>query len=329
MGSRFILPCARVCTTVTRRLSTTVQHLKSKNSALKIKTMEFFTEERGTPNTGNYRVFFKNADGIPISPFHDIPLYADANNKHFNMVVEIPRWTNAKMEICKEELLNPIKQDVKNNNLRFVKNIFPHHGYIWNYGALPQTYEDPNHITPDTGAKGDSDPIDVCEIGHKIHPRGSVVKVKVLGVMCLIDEGETDWKILAIDVTDPLASSLNDVPDIEANFPGLLRATYEWFKYYKVPDGKPENQFAFNGEAKNKDYALRVIEETHEQWSTLLKSLDDSKICRQNVTVEKCTHLIDAEDAKRTLNNAPELVAGTEMKQEHNKWYYVIPVHAK
>lgn len=34
-----------------------------------------------------------------ISPFHDIPLYHDQPNNVFNMVVEIPRWTNAKMEV--------------------------------------------------------------------------------------------------------------------------------------------------------------------------------------------------------------------------------------
>jgi hypothetical protein len=34
--------------------------------------------------------------------------------------------------------------------------------------------------------------------------------------------------------------------------PGLIRATNEWFRIYKIPDGKPENQFAFSGEAKNK-----------------------------------------------------------------------------
>jgi len=30
---------------------------------------------------------------------HDIPLYADKANNTFNMVVEVPRWTNAKMEV--------------------------------------------------------------------------------------------------------------------------------------------------------------------------------------------------------------------------------------
>lgn len=34
--------------------------------------------------------------------------------------------------------------------------------------------------------------------------------------------------------------------------PGHLEATVDWFKKYKVPDGKPENHFAFNGQFKDK-----------------------------------------------------------------------------
>jgi len=30
---------------------------------------------------------------------HDIPLFADDTKSVLNMVVEIPRWTNAKMEV--------------------------------------------------------------------------------------------------------------------------------------------------------------------------------------------------------------------------------------
>jgi inorganic pyrophosphatase len=44
--------------------------------------------------------FFIEKDGKVISPFHDIPLYADQPEKGIvNMVVEIPRWTNAKVEV--------------------------------------------------------------------------------------------------------------------------------------------------------------------------------------------------------------------------------------
>uniref|UniRef100_A0A914CQ81 inorganic diphosphatase n=1 Tax=Acrobeloides nanus TaxID=290746 RepID=A0A914CQ81_9BILA len=62
----------------------------------------------------------------------------------------------------------------------FCPQYFRHHGYIWNYDALPQTWENPNHRDPNTGADGDNDPIDIVEIGSKIHKCGEVVQVKVL-----------------------------------------------------------------------------------------------------------------------------------------------------
>lgn len=110
--------------------------------------------------------------------------------------------------------------------------------------------------------------------------------------MALLDEGETDWKVIVVDVTDPLASKLNDIEDVERHLPGLIRATNEWFRYrpkeknssskyvtrsyhcfpriYKIPDGKPENTFAFSGEAKNKKYATEIIHECHEAWRRLI-----------------------------------------------------------
>lgn len=45
-------------------------------------------------------------------------------------------------------------------------------------------------------------PLQVCS-------RGEVIKVKVLGVLAMIDEGETDWKVIAINVEDPEANDLN------------------------------------------------------------------------------------------------------------------------
>jgi inorganic pyrophosphatase len=88
--------------------------------------------------------------------------------------------------------------------------------------------------------------------------------------MALIDEEETDWKIIVIDVNDPLASKLHDIEDVERHLPGLMRATNEWFRIYKIPDGKPENQFAFSGECKNKKYAEEVIKECSEAWEKLI-----------------------------------------------------------
>merc|ERR1719431_2522976 len=62
---------------------------------------------------------------LPISPFHDIPLVANSEANTFNIVVEVPRWTNAKMEIDTKSPLHPIIQDKKKGKLRYVANSFP------------------------------------------------------------------------------------------------------------------------------------------------------------------------------------------------------------
>ena len=82
-------------------------------------------------------------------------------------------------------------------------------------------------------------------------------------------QGETDWKVIAIDVTDPLAEQLQDIGDVDRLMPGFLKATVEWFKIYKMPDGKPANEFAFNAEPKNKEFAEKIIAGTHSSWQEL------------------------------------------------------------
>lgn len=140
---------------------------------------------------------------------------------------------------------------------------------------LLQTWEDPNVPDADTTMKGDNDPLDVCEIGEFVGRIGEIKRVKVLGTMALLDDGETDWKVIVIDVNDPLAPKLQDIEDVERHLPGLLRASNEWFRIYKIPDGKPENSFAFTGECKNKKYALDLIQHCHESWDNLINGRAD------------------------------------------------------
>lgn len=60
-------------------------------------------------------IFTENENGV-VSPFHDIPLLADSTGKIFNMVVEIPRWTNAKMEVRFEIFYDFKNHFFKNSN---------------------------------------------------------------------------------------------------------------------------------------------------------------------------------------------------------------------
>uniref|UniRef100_A0A3P9JRE0 inorganic diphosphatase n=1 Tax=Oryzias latipes TaxID=8090 RepID=A0A3P9JRE0_ORYLA len=271
------------------------------------KTMHYLTEQRGHLNSTDYRLYFKTSEGRYISPFHDIPLIAESEKVCFififlviyNMVVEVPRWSNAKMEIATKEPLNPIKQDVKKGKLRYVANVFPHKGYIWNYGALPQTWEDPNHKDEETNCCGDNDPIDVCDIGTQVCSSGQVIQVKVLGILAMIDEGEMDWKVIAINVKDPDAENLNSIEDVRRSRPGHLEATVDWFRKYKVPDGKPENSFGFSGQFQDKDFAIKVINLTHKHWRALVqrKANTEGIICK-NITCCDSPHVCSTDEAE-------------------------------
>lgn len=59
---------------------------------------KYSTRKVGAPHTLEHRIFIER-DGYPVSPFHDIPLYANSEKTIMNMVVEIPRWTNGKFEV--------------------------------------------------------------------------------------------------------------------------------------------------------------------------------------------------------------------------------------
>merc|ERR1719502_2019439 len=95
----------------------------------------------------------------------------------------------------------------------------------------------------------------------------------------MIDDGELDWKLIAISAADPLYSRLNSVSDIEELCPGTVSGIREWFRWYKTPDGKPINAFGHDETAMGKDYTVAVIEETHKHWKALKnKEADAGKL---------------------------------------------------
>lgn len=65
------------------------------------------------------------------------------------------------------------------------------HFVFSNYGAFPQTWEDPSHIPDDTGFPGDNDPLDVLEIGEKatLWPLVPGALCVVPGAWCVVPGG--------------------------------------------------------------------------------------------------------------------------------------------
>jgi len=154
---------------------------------------------------------------------------------------------------------------------------------MFNYGFFPQTWEDPSYINEQTGYPGDNDPIDVLDIGAKQLRTGEIVAVKILGVLALIDDGETDWKVIAICISDAMAHMLNDIDDVETHLPGTIKAIREYFMFYKATSGMLEqsltgssggvsgkiNTYALRAQAMPRQYAVNVVEDTHKHWQSL------------------------------------------------------------
>ena len=222
------------------------------------------TTESGEFGTTDFVMAFEE-EGKAISPWHDIPL--EAGDGLYNMLTEIPRMTNKKMEVATKVEGNPIMQDEKKGKPRL------YHGPIfWNYGCLPQTWEDPNvkgseHVG---GAFGDNDPVDVVEIGARALAMGSVTPVKVLGCLSMLDDGELDWKVIVIAQGDVHFDDINDIDDIDKCYPGTVSGIREWFRWYKTPDGKPVNAFGHGERALSAAEAKAVIAETHDHYRALL-----------------------------------------------------------
>uniref|UniRef100_A0A914Q135 inorganic diphosphatase n=1 Tax=Panagrolaimus davidi TaxID=227884 RepID=A0A914Q135_9BILA len=204
----------------------------------------------GDAGTKGFRGYFKRTKGFWLSPWHDIPLFADESKKLYNINrLEIPRPKQV-FKLSTIEEINPLKQVAKLN-----------HDCPFNYGALPQTWDDPEHIS----RRGDNEPIDVIEIGRDLI-RGSVVPVKILGILDLLDEDKTDWKLLAIAESDPLFHKFNRINDVEDHLPGLLQRVKDFLKIIH-----PRlNETAFDGEFKDAEYANEIIADTHQSWRTLI-----------------------------------------------------------
>lgn len=161
---------------------------------------------------------------------------------------------------------------VKSYLLRFI-NYSP---VLYNYGFLPQTWENPNVKDTELGLPGDNDPIDVIDIGFKRREIGEVYPVKVLGAIGLIDEGEVDWKVLAISLDDPAIQAIHDVEDIKVHKKGLLESLTDFYKNYKTADGKPSNRFTEKN-TYGRDFAFEVIGKTHEEWKKIKSDASLSK----------------------------------------------------
>jgi inorganic pyrophosphatase len=99
-------------------------------------------------------------------------------------------------------------------------------GYPGNYGMVPRTL-----LPREQG--GDGDPLDVVVLGDAV-ARGTILEVRVVGLLKLLDGGEWDDKLLAVQAGTALGE-VEDLEQLNARFPGVTRIVEIWFENYKGP----------------------------------------------------------------------------------------------
>lgn len=102
---------------------------------------------------------------------------------------------------------------------------------------------------------------------------GSVVSVRVLGSLELIDEGETDHKIVALRLDDVDAHRISDMASLEFAKPGITAKLIDWLKMYKTSDGKGVSTLS-SDLPTSKAEAYAIIDECHQRWLRLKSGLE-------------------------------------------------------
>ncbi|KAL0943436.1 inorganic pyrophosphatase [Colletotrichum truncatum] len=282
--------------------------------------------EVGARNTEDWRMWLEK-DGDPISFWNDVPTWPDENDKQIvNLVVEVPRWQDAKTELARDEPLNPMHHDSHNGAPRFVESVWPHKSYPFPYGSIPQTWESPNYKHNFTGLVGDNDPVDLFDIGQDPGYVGQVKQVKILGGLALADGNETDWKVVGIDIKDPLVSLVNSWEDVEKYRPGTLETFKDWWIHYKVARGDVPIDIV-GDTYQNVTFMKSVLEDSHQMWQELIKGKVDSNEINYNQTSHPDISKSFIKKKKTTkafkLPRKSRIEPAAEKPEAYKGWWYL------
>jgi inorganic pyrophosphatase len=106
---------------------------------------------------------------------------------------------------------------------------------------------------------------------------GESKTVKVLGSLCLLDQGELDWKIIGINLEEAKKHNIKNIEDYNRVNPGALKSIHDWFRTYKTFEGKGENTFGYKGEFLTAERTLEIIHENHSFYQDLVSGKAENK----------------------------------------------------
>ena len=155
--------------------------------------------------------------------WHDVE---PGSKDEMNVIVEIPKGSKNKYEIDKKTGLIAL------DRASHTAQDFP-----FDYGFVPQTLWD------------DDDALDVIILAtFPLHP-GILVRVRPVGLMKMIDCGDSDDKVIAVPTEDPRWDNTKDLVDINEH---TLKEIKHFYSTYKNLQDKKVEVTGFEGASEAK-----------------------------------------------------------------------------
>lgn len=153
---------------------------------------------------------------------HDVPAGKNVP-QIINVIIEIPKGSKNKYEIDKETGLITLDRAMHSAQ-----------DYPFDYGFMPQSHWE------------DGDPLDVVVLTTYPLAPNILVKVRPVAIMNMIDDGDSDAKIIGVPEKDPRWDEVKDLGDINKH---TLKEIEHFFKTYKQIQNKEVNVQGFSDKA--------------------------------------------------------------------------------
>ncbi len=132
-----------------------------------------------------------------------------------------PAIVNVVIEIQKGGGRNKYEMDKATGRLTLDRVNATTMGYPADYGYVPATLCD------------DGDPLDALLIIDESVPHGTVVPARPIGVFYMVDDGESDAKLVCVPADDVSQAHIKELSDLEPNFQKRVEHFYSHYKDWK------------------------------------------------------------------------------------------------
>lgn len=128
--------------------------------------------------------------------------------KIIDVIIEIPKNSNVKYEY------NRATKQIAVDRILYGPDMYPE-----NYGFIPSALD------------WDGDELDVLVIADQPFSPGIAVPTRIIGAMHMIDDGETDTKLIGVIACDPRYQGYEKLSDIPAHKLAVIREFFETYKH--------------------------------------------------------------------------------------------------